>query len=385
MRSIQLKIIYLTTVVTICSLYAAQPIQPIFQTEFNLTEFQAILFTTLMMGPLGIAPLFYGFVLEAKPVKQVLRSAILAMAVLEICFSLASNYRVLLALRAAQGLVIPALLTSLMSYISYTCEREKIQQSIASYIAATIVGGFLGRMLSGVLTDFFGWRLFFFILGIAFLVIYFKLNKLQDHIKAEYVKPRISLLFSILKQGQFLWIYLCIFGVFFVFGAVMNFLPFQIMSMKPEYGGAGIGLLYIGYSIGIYISISNQKIRSMFNHETSAIAVGLAIYIIGTAIFLIENYFVMFVGMFVFCSGMFMAHSLLSGYLNSLGQEQKAIANGLYISFYYMGGAFGSLLPSFILARYNWTVFVYCLIAVLVLCCFCIWRLRAVIFAQNRM
>ncbi len=337
-----------------------------------------------MMAPLGIAPLFYGFVLEAQPVKLVLRYAVLLMAVLEICFSLASDYTVLLSLRAAQGLVIPALLTSLMSYISYTCDKEKIQQSIAAYIAATIMGGFLGRLLSGVLTEYFGWRLFFFILGIVFLFVYFGLNKLQDHIKAEYVKPCPGILAAIIRQKQFFWIFLCIFGVFFVFGAVMNFLPFQIMNMKPEYGGAGIGILYIGYSIGIYVSISNKKIRSMFDHETSAIGTGLAIYFVGTAIFLVENYGVIFFGMFVFCGGMFMTHSLLSGYLNSLGQEQKAIANGLYISFYYMGGACGSMIPNLILGTYSWQVFVYCLLGVLVFCCFCNWRLRLASLGEGK-
>ena len=59
-----LPIIYFSTIITICSLYAAQPIQPVFQQEFALSRLQAILFTTLMMLPLGVAPLFYGYLLE---------------------------------------------------------------------------------------------------------------------------------------------------------------------------------------------------------------------------------------------------------------------------------------------------------------------------------
>ncbi len=366
-----IKIIYCTTVITICSLYAAQPIQPVFQQEFGLSSFQAILFTTLMMAPLGVAPLFYGYLLEAYSAKKLLRRAVLVLGVLELWFCVTDSYTMLLAIRAAQGLVIPAILTSLMSYVSYTVPTKGVQQAIAFYIAATILGGFLGRFLSGILTDLFGWRFFFFILGILFLVCFLLLGKLESHIKLKYVKPRFNQLFAIFKQDRFLWLYLCIFCIFFTFAALMNFLPFELIHISPEYGESGVGFLYVGYSMGILVSVCNKQIRSFFTHETRAIAVGIVIYIIGTASFLIEDYWVMFFGMFVFCTGMFMAHSLLSGYLNTLAIENKAIANGLYMSSYYLGGTLGSFLPGVVREYYGWSAFMGTLIFILCIALFC--------------
>ena len=370
------RVIYLTTILTICSLYAAQPIQPVFQLQFGLTELQATLFTTLIMAPLGVAPLFYGFLLEAHSVKRLVRGAILLMGVLEICFSFTDSYLMLLVIRGAQGLVIPAILTSLMSYISYTCAKENVQHGIALYIGATIMGGFLGRFLSGVCTDLFGWRFFFFVLGVLFLMIYSYLGRIQDHVKLQYATPSFNSVFSLLKQPIFFWLYLCIFCVFFVFAAFMNFLPFKLMSLHPDYGGAGIGFLYMGYSMGVIVAISNKKIRAFFGNELAATSAGLFLYLIGTAFFLVENYWVMFGGMFIFCTGMFMAHSLLSGFVNTLTHENKAIANGLYISFYYTGGTLGSFLPGIFIRDFSWTVFVYSLLFVICLSFFCCWRMR---------
>lgn len=162
--------IYFATVVTFCSLYAAQPIQPLFQSEFELSSFQAILFTTLMMAPLGVAPLFYGFLLEATSARKMVRWALLLLGLLEIIFSLSESYISLLIIRAIQGLMIPAILTSIMSYISYSSSDDNVQHAIAAYIGATIAGGFLGRMLSGLCTDLFGWRFFFFLLGVLLIV-----------------------------------------------------------------------------------------------------------------------------------------------------------------------------------------------------------------------
>jgi len=71
-----------------------------------------------------------------------------------------------------------------------------------------------------------------------------------------------------------------------------------------------------------------------------------------------------------------MAHSLLSGFVNTLTHENKAIANGLYISFYYTGGTLGSFLPGIFIRDFSWTVFVYSLLFVICLSFFCCWRMK---------
>jgi MFS transporter, YNFM family, putative membrane transport protein len=371
-----LNIIYFATILTICSLYAAQPIQPVFQQEFSLNRLQAILFTTLMMLPLGIAPLFYGFLLETFSAKVLVRGAILALGILEFMFSLAGSYLSLLFIRAIQGLMIPAILTSMMSYISYTSDRESVQHSIAVYIAATIMGGFLGRFLSGLFTDIFGWRFFFFVLGIFLLLAFFLLGCLEKNVKLKYERPDMHQVVQLLKEGRFLWLYLAIFCIFFVFSAMMNFLPFELKKISPAFRAAGIGLLYLGYSMGILVSMNTRRIIGYFGNEPNAILAGIGIFFLGTMIFFIENYNVMFAGMFVFCTGLFMAHSLLSGFVNKLSQDNKALANGVYISFYYMGGTMGSFLPGFFFEHFGWRVFLAALLLMLLVAMICTSRLK---------
>lgn len=371
-----IRVIYCTTILTICSLYAAQPIQPVFQQEFFLTDFQAILFTTLMLAPLGVAPMVYGFFLESLPIKKLLRIAILAMGILEILFVLSSSYSSLLIIRCIQGLVIPAILTSLMSYVSYTSPKEKVQQAIALYVGATTLGGFGGRLLSGVLTDFFGWRFFFVLLSLSFFATYFLLGRISDDVQPTYAKPNLSIIYALLKKPQFHWLYSCIFAVFFVFSAMMNFLPFRIVETNPEYGAAGIGLLYFGYAMGMTVSVVNKRIRELFKQEWRAITAGLILFFIGTLFFSSESYSMLFIGMFIFCAGMFGAHSLLSGYLNTLTDDTKAIANGLYISSYYAGGTLGSFVPSFLLEGYSWNTFIFMLCSIICFALFCNIRLK---------
>ncbi len=378
------KYIYFTTVVTFCSLYAAQPIQPLFQQEFQLSHFQAILFTTLMMAPLGVAPLFYGYILESFSAKVMARWALFLLGILEICFSLAGDYLTLLAIRAVQGLMIPAILTSLMSYISYSSPKEKVQHAIAAYIAATILGGFLGRFLSGLCTDLFGWRFFFFVLGLLLLLNSYLLKDMVRDAKMHYARPKLGEIVSLLKAKEFLWLYTSIFCLFFVFAALMNFLPFELKSINPAFRETGIGLLYLGYSMGILVSLNTRRIINYFGNESDAISMGIVVFGVGILFFMIENYIVMFFTMFVFCAGLFTSHSLLSGFVNKLAQQNKAIANGLYISFYYTGGTLGSVLPGAIFQRFGWQAFLIQLFSMICLAYFVTRRLKVAVQISER-
>jgi len=363
--------IYFATAVTFCSLYAAQPIQPLFQAEFGLSGFQAILFTTLMMAPLGVAPLFYGFLLEAVSARKIVRFALLFLGLLEIAFAMSESYLTLLVIRAVQGLMIPAILTSIMSYISYSNGDETVQQAIASYIGATIAGGFLGRLLSGMFTDLFGWRFFFFVLGILLIVCSMLLKGMVRDVKLSYVRPGLTDLRNMLRRPAFFWLYLSIFCLFFVFAAMMNFLPFEIKLLRPDMGETSIGILYLGYSMGILVSLNTKRLISFFGGEVSAIQGGIVIFAIGATLFFIESYSVMFMSMFVFCAGLFTAHSLLSGYLSTLSRTNKAIANGLYICFYYTGGTLGSLLPGAVYEAWGWNAFLSFLLLMIVVAAVC--------------
>lgn len=373
------KSLYFATVVTFCSLYAAQPIQPLFKAEFQLSNFQAILFTTLMMAPLGFAPLVYGYLLESFSAKVMLRWALIFLGILELFFAMADNYLTLLTIRGVQGLMIPAILTSLVSYISYTSPPEKVQQAIAAYIAATIVGGFLGRFLSGLCTDLFGWRFFFVVLGLLLLLNGYLLKGMARDAKLKYGRPKLAEIIALLRAREYLWIYASIFCLFFVFAALMNFLPFELKKINPASRETGVGLLYLGYSMGLLVSFNARRIIGYFGNETRAITAGILVFALGTLSFMVEHYLVMFLGMFVFCAGLFTAHSLLSGLVNKLARDNKAIANGLYISFYYTGGTLGSVLPGAVFQHYGWQAFLLQLLVMIGLALLFTRRLRGTV------
>ncbi len=72
MNKVELLIMYFCTGLTLCVLYATQPIGPVFEKELSITRTQATLFTTSMMAPLAFASIFYGYLLEKIEIKKLL-------------------------------------------------------------------------------------------------------------------------------------------------------------------------------------------------------------------------------------------------------------------------------------------------------------------------
>ena len=65
------------------------------------------------------------------------------------------------------------------------------------------------------------------------------------------------------------------------------------------------------------------------------------------------------IGMVLFCVGMFTVHTVSTGLANSMKESQKSLTSGMYLSFYYLGGALGSFLPSIIYEKFGWNVVIY--------------------------
>ena len=354
MKRAEILLYYFCTGLTLCILYATQPIGPVFENELGISKTQATLFTTAIMIPLAFAGIFYGYLLEKIQIKIILVLAFLLLGISEIVFSLTHSYFLLLNIRGFQGLLIPAVLTGIMSYISQISSKDSVANAIGIYIGVTIIGGFMGRALSGFFTDIFGWRVFFFIIGCIAILASILLLKFSQNIKASYLKPHLVDIIHTLKTRHNLYIFLMIFGIFFTFQAMLNFIPFELAKISDNYSSSKAGMLYIGYLVGVLVAFNTKKIVAFLGGSIKAIISGIIILIIAIQFFRIESFWFIFGAMVVFCLGNFITHSIASGFINKMATSHKGISNGLYVSFYYFGGALGSFVPGFVYIPFGW-------------------------------
>ena len=364
MKKKELFIIVYTITILLSVMYATQPLQPLLSNEFDVSIVKASSFTAVIMLFLAISPIFYGYILESVKTKTVLIIASSILLITNLILGFVNSYELFLTIRTIEAIVIPAILTGCMAILAKDKENIKLNMSI--YVASTVFGGLVGRVFSGFIAEEFGWRVVFFSLSFALFLGLIFIQRLNFQGDTNLVKPNIKDITSILKDKRFVVIYLLMFVVFFVFAGLLNVLPFRIKELEPNASETQIGLLYLGYGMGILISLSIHKIVNFFKKELRAIVAGVIIFIISTFLFLSKEPLILFSLVFLFCVGMFTVHTVSTRIANSLKASQKALTSGMYLSFYYIGGAVGSIVPSIVYVKFGWNMTIFMFTSLLI-------------------
>jgi YNFM family putative membrane transporter len=163
---------------------------------------------------------------------------------------------------------------------------------------------------------------------------------------------------DVLARPVYLRSYLMVFCFFLVFAAVMNYLPFRLTELTADADELRIGLAYSGYMMGVLASLNAVRIQQWIGNVERTMVISLLFYLLALALLAIPSVVVLLLTMFLFCGALFLTHATATGLLNELADEHKGMVNGLYVSFYYGGGALGSFLPGYVYRGFGWTGFV---------------------------
>ena len=364
MKKLDLFIVIYCIVIVLSVMYATQPLQPLLAKEFDISVVKASQFTAIIMLFLAISPIVYGYILEKVCAKKMLMYSSAILLVTNIFLGLSTSYETFLFFRFCEALVVPAILTALMSILA-NIDKENIKYNMAIYVAATVLGGMIGRIFSGAIATSFSYEYVFYSLSLAIFISLFFIKKLKYEGDASLSKPKVSDITNILKDKRFVLVYLLMFCVFFVFAGILNVLPFRVKDISSSINEFQISLLYLGYGMGILVSLFSKKIVKLFKTELNTILVGLAIFTIINFFLVSKSVVFLFIMLFIFCIGMFTVHTMSTGLANSMKSEQKSLTSGMYLTFYYLGGAMGSFLPSIIYEHFGWDIMVYTFICIL--------------------
>ncbi len=363
------------TYFSFCTLYTPQPLLPLLVSELGISANDATLFITVTLVPLAIAPIIYGYFLQAIPARTVLFFAVALLAINQLLFLFATHLWQFLVLRFLQGCLLPGIFTALMTYCSSMSSKDSVRKVMGWYIATTILGGFSSRLFAGLIADAIGWQ---WIFGFTATLLALSLLLLR-YIAADAILSFARLdrrsITRVLRTPLFAHGYLALFFIFFVFSGMLNLLPFRLTEISPGISAFDISLFYLGYLIGMPIAIYNEKIISFFGGAGRALCWGLGLNVIGLVAYLTtEIHFIWFM-MLSFSAGMFFIHATLSGLVNYYAKEHKGVVNGLYVSIYYASGALGSWLPSVFYQRYSWEALIYTLVGMTLLGVFFVTRM----------
>ena len=312
--------------------------------------------TVTTLGVAITAP-FAGRFSDRQGRKRTVVRAALATAVVTVLASQSASLNVFLFWRFLQGVFTPGIFAVTVAYIHDEFPRQKAGRAMAAYVAGTVVGGFCGRFLTGILATHYGWQTAFLVLGIlgSFCALALARTMPPDskpHVSASTVGFGGAVLRH-LRNRRLTATYAVGFCVLFSLTSTFTYINFYLSRSPFHLRPASLGSLFFVYLIGAVITPIAGRYVDRYGHRT-VLASAISCGIVGILATLIPRLSMVVLGLTLCCTAVFIAQTCSSSFLGVATKENRALAVGLYVTFYYLGGSAGAALPGFLWRMGGW-------------------------------
>ena len=151
----------ISSLLVFANLYTTQPLLPLFVETFALSELQAAKSLTLATLMLGLSLLVYGPLSDAIGRKAIMIASLIASTAITLALSYTQSFEQVLWLRAAHGFALGGIPATAIAYIGEEYPRAKIATTVGLYISFNSLGGITGRVMGGVISDWWEWQTVF--------------------------------------------------------------------------------------------------------------------------------------------------------------------------------------------------------------------------------
>jgi MFS transporter, YNFM family, putative membrane transport protein len=337
------------------AMYSTQAILPELGRDFGVSPSQTGLTVSLVIAALAVGAWFWGPLSDriGRRASLVLASALLAVP--SAGLALAPSFGVLLAMRAAQGLCMPGLLTVGVPYVTEAYEERLGARAMGLYVSSLVFGGLVGRVGVALLTAATGWRVALAVVAamplVATLVMRRRLPPEPDAPHSSGLSLRT--LAGLLANRTLVAATLAGSGLFFAFMGTFSYIDFRLEGPPFSLSPALVGLVFVLWVMG---AAGPAAGRLADRHGWRAVCLGgLLLCAGGLTLSLTSALAVVVVGLALVTLGNFSAVTAAQLGVAGATDRDRGVASALYYSSYYVAGALGSYVPGLAWEAWGWT------------------------------
>jgi MFS transporter, YNFM family, putative membrane transport protein len=333
---------------TFALLYCVQPLMPLFSADFGVSAAGASLALSLTTGLLAVSMLVAGGLSEAWGRKPIMVASLLLSAVLTVICAAVPHWSTLLVMRALMGVALSGLPAVAMAYVGEEMHPRSLSQAMGLYVGGTGLGGMAGRLLTGVITDVWGWRSAVFVIGmlgiVSAAVLWRFLPPSRHFVRRELRLAPLTRAFGThLRDGVLALLFVEGFLLMGSFVTVYNYVGYRLIAAPFSLSQTTIGLIFVVYLFGIVSSALVGSLSGKLGRRV-VLPATFILMLAGTAMTLSNQLWLIVFGVAVLTMGFFGTHSVASAWVGARAQVSKAQASSLYLFAYYMGSSIvGSL------------------------------------------
>ncbi|MBV8836267.1 MAG: MFS transporter [Alphaproteobacteria bacterium] len=339
------------------NLYGPQSLLPSLARDFDASPAQVSLAITATTLAIALSAPFAGALADMLGRKRVIAAAMLVATVPLVMIALAPSLHVLVLWRFVLGLVLPPIFTVVVAYIGEEWPPAQATGAMGVYMAATGVGGFAGRLVSGLLADLVGWRSGFLITaaltfasGLAVAVI---LPRERNFTRSEGIVASGRAMLGHLRNPQLLATYAVGFGTLFTFVALFTYVNFLLAAPPFNLTPTLLGSIFVTYLAGSFTVLWLGRAIARFGRRTMVLA-AIVTWCTGALLTLVPSLPVIILALAIAACGGFIVQATSTAYVALTAESGRTSAIGFYATTYYIGGSVGAVLPGLTWSLGGW-------------------------------
>jgi predicted MFS family arabinose efflux permease len=354
--------------VTLCGvcaflqLYCTQPLLPVLARIFHASKTGVGM--TVSAATLGVAlsaPIF-GALTERLARKSVIVASLLGISIPTLLAATSTSLGQLIFWRFLQGIMVPGVVAVIVTYIGEEWPPDRVALIMSFYVSGTALGGFIGRVGTGILTDRFNWRIAFVALGVASLVGAFAVSAWlphghrPTHSHADSY-TQTSFLYharGLFRSRRLVATFAVGFNVLFSLVGVFTWITFHLSAAPFSLSTTALSSLFFVYLIGLVVTPAAGFLITRVGLR-AGIAGAIACSMAGVLLTFAPSLTVVILGLTLVSSGVFIAQTASQSHLRvAAPPNARVTAAGIYMTCYYLGGTAAGVVPGAFWALGKW-------------------------------
>ncbi|HET9715542.1 MAG TPA: MFS transporter [Pseudolabrys sp.] len=327
------------------NLYSPQSILPLLSEEFGAGAAETSMVITVSTLAVAVTAPFTGAVADVLGRKRVIVVAMFLLVVPTLMIAMASTLPELIFWRAMQGLVLPPIFAVTVAYIGDEWRPQEATTAAGIYSSGSSLGGFSGRLVTGLLADLIGWRAGFAALASVALagavIVGFLLPHERRFVRSEGVLASARQMLRHFRNRQLVATYAVGFGVLSNFICTFTFVSFHLAAPPYNLSASWLGAIFTVYLVGSVLTPWTGWAVGRFGLRRFMAAV-IAVWICGITLTLASSLPIIIIGLAVGAGCGLICQAVSTGYVTITAKSGRSSAVGLYVTSFYLGGSFGA-------------------------------------------
>ena len=332
---------------TFLNVYSTQPLLPLLRETFHASELAVSLTVSATIFATALTAPFIGMIAERRGRKKVIVPSLFLLTIPTALAATSTSLGALIFWRFAQGLFVPGVIAVMLAYVNEEWAGRGVGRAMSSYVTGTVIGGFLGRFLSGLIATHWHWRATFLVLAalnlIGAVLVRAWLPLAKNFVRAEHLRQVLDHARQHLRNPRLLANFGMGATALFALVGCFTYANFYLAAAPFHLNSAQLGSIFLVYLLGVVITPQSGRFldRFGFRHTTFLYC---AMMIAGLLLTLVKSLPVVIAGLAIFSSGVFIAQAAATVQTGAIAGRARSSAAGLYVAFYYLGGSVGATL-----------------------------------------